>query len=168
MILVWLNDLGMGAGGTAAAADFRQSVAYALGQISGLTAVVGTRIYWADPSQRAIYPNCCLKCTHLESVKNLGGEGGVKTGTVEITIQSNLPAAVSALVAAAKAIYDSLAGFRGYQNGCPWMWCLYDDDESDDSVAPPDGSPNWIYSLTVVYRIRHRVPLPANVTQTNV
>lgn len=155
------------ASGSGLVPDFRQSVVYALNQIAALTAIVGSRIYWSRPSQRAIYPNVCLAISSSDRVKNLSGAGGVCTSTVDITIQSNLPGAEAALTAAAKAIYDVLDGFRGHQNGIAWLSCYYD-DESDDSSDPVDASDRFVHARIVPYRIRYREPLPALVTQTNV
>ena len=158
---------GYGASTPAGPDDFRQSVIYFLNNIAALTAIVGGRIYWADPSERSIYPNVCCKVTKRDYLYNLAGDAGVSTAEVDVVIQSQGLSAESNIVAGSKAIRDNLSGFRGLVNGCPWMWC-YLDDEFDDAMAPPDGSARWIYSLTLTYRIRHRVPAPANVTQTNV
>lgn len=154
-------------GAAPAASTFRESVICALNNITALTAIVGSRIYWGDPSQRAVYPNVCLRLADRARTRNLSGAAGQSTATVEITIQSNAIGGMLQCNAAAQAIYDSLEGFRGYQNSVAWQTC-YLEDEPDETSMPVDGNDRWVYAVTVTLRIKHRVPMPANVTQTNV
>jgi Protein of unknown function (DUF3168) len=141
----------------------REAVAAWLRSQSSVTAIVGNRIYFAQPSQRAAYPCCVIKVPTRKYGHNLGGADGTSVATVAITA---LAIAESQVIALAEAIRNFADGFRGTQSGVGILSCLID-DEADDETAPPDGSDNWIYQVTLEYRVAHRVPAPTSVTQSS-
>ena len=67
----------------------------------------------------------------------------------------------------AEVLRNNMQGFRGLQSGVAILRCFLD-EESDDTSQPIDGSDQWIYQVTLSYVVMHRVPVPTNVTQTNV
>lgn len=142
----------------------REAVAAWLRGLSALTAIVGTRIYKQDPSQLSSYPCVVIEQPSREYGRNLAGADGTSLADVQITA---LALKESQAVAIAEAVRNSWQCFRGTQSGVAILWA-YLDDEADGSTAPPDGSDQWIYQNAVIYRIKHRVPLPTFVTQTNV
>lgn len=150
--------------GAATILDFRQAINAWLRSLSALTAVVSTRIYKQDPSQLALYPCLAVEMPERRYGHNLAGADGTSDATVKFTAYSLYE---SSAVAAIEAIRNSLDGFRGSQSGVAILRCFLDDEE-DATVPPPDGSDQWIYAPSVTYIIRHRVPAPTSVTQTNV
>jgi hypothetical protein len=144
--------------------SLRQAVNAWLRSIPGLTAVVGTRIYKEDPSQMSLYPCLAVELPTRSYGHNLAGADGTSLATLKFTAYSLLE---SSAVAAIEAIRNNADGFRGIQSGVPILRCFLDEEE-DDTVPPPDGSDQWIYSASVTYLIKHRVPTPTSVTQTNV
>ncbi len=112
----------------------------------------------------SLYPCVTVQVTDRAWGRNLAGPDGTSTATVEI---DGLALHESTCIAIAEAIRNNFDGFRGLQSGVPILWQKYQ-NESDDTTEPPDGSDAWIYHVIVKYRIKHRVPLPTSVTQTNV
>jgi hypothetical protein len=142
----------------------REAVNARLRGLSALTAIVGNRIYKQDPSQLSSYPCIAVELPERSYGYNLAGHDGTSLATLKFTAFSSTE---SAAVAAIEVIRNSMQGFRGLQSGVPILWC-YLDGEEDDTVPPPDGSDQWIYEASVTYRVKHRVPTPSSVTQTNV
>jgi len=142
----------------------REAVVAWLNSIASLTALVGTRIYFEDPSQMSQYPCVTVKVTEREWGRNLAGADGTSKAMVEI---SALSLSESSSIAIAEVVRNYFDGFRGNQFTVPILTNYYE-DEDDDTTAPPDGSDNWIYNVILKYRIKHRVPVPTSVTQTNV
>ena len=93
---------------------------------------------------------------------NLAGADGTSVATVEITGMAQTEASA---VAIAEAVRNSCDGFIGTQSGVAIMTCLLQ-DEANAQTPPPDGSDNWIYQITLEYRVKHWVTLPTSVTQT--
>lgn len=141
----------------------REAVAFFLRSLPALAAIVGTRIYYSNPSQLAAYPCVRVKVTHREYTYNLAGFAGASLATVEV---AGLGLYESQSVAIAEVVRNNYQGFRGVQSGVPVLRCLLG-DETDDTTEPPDGSDSWIYEVAIDYEIYHRVPLPTSVTQTN-
>jgi hypothetical protein len=150
--------------GAVAVLTVREAVVAFLAGLPGIQALVGSRVYWADPSQVAAYPCIAVKITKRTYVYNLAGFAGASLCTAEITA---IGGSESACVAICEVVRDSYQGFRGLQSGVAVLRCLLG-DESDDTVEPPDGSDGWIYQVGVDYEIFHRVPMPTAVAQTNV
>jgi hypothetical protein len=144
--------------------SIRQAVAAWLRTLTGLTQLVGTRIYWSDPSQIAKYPCIAVKVNTRDYGYNLSGHDGTSLATVQITA---LALTESSAISVIEIVRNNFQGFRGLQSGVPILWC-YLGDEADGTTEPPDGSDQWIYQAAVEYRIKHRVPMPTSVTQTNV
>ncbi len=164
MIFYYLSNLGMGGGGAAAVLTLREAVRAWLVGLSALSAILGQRVYFAQPSQLSAYPCCVIKVPARSYGHNLGGADGSSRATVEITAMAMTEASC---VAMAESIRNSADGFRGMQSGVAILSFLLD-DEADDTTPPPDGSDQWIYQITLEYKCAHRVPAPTSVTQTNV
>jgi hypothetical protein len=147
-----------------AALTIREAVAAFLRSLSGLTPIVGTRIYKQDPSQQSKYPCLVIEQPTRNYGMNLAGADGTSIATVQITAMSLQE---STAVAAMEVVRNNWQGFRGTQSGVPILWA-YLDDEVDGTTPPPDASDQWIYQVAVTYRIKHRVPMPTSVSQTNV
>ncbi len=150
-------------------ATIREAVILFLNSLVPLTAIVGPRIYWAHPSQKSNYPNVCVGVSERSWGHNLDGADGTSTATFDITVQHQDPggSGESTCVAMAEAIRNYFDGFRGTVLGVPILSIFYM-DEADDQVASIDGSDNWVYQIALAYRVRHRVPAPTSVSQTNV
>jgi hypothetical protein len=142
----------------------REAVGAFLAGLSGLAAIVGTRIYYADPSQMAAYPCVRVKLTNQKDINNLSGFAGASISTIEI---AGLALFESQAVAIGEVVRNNYQGFRGTQSGVAILRCLRG-ETSEDTTEPPDGSDNWIYEVTIPYVICHRVPAPTSVTQTDV
>jgi hypothetical protein len=146
--------------------NFRQAVNAWLRSLTALTAIVGSRIYKQDPSQLSSYPCVVVELPKRRYGHNLDGADGTSVAEVKFTAMSLFE---SDCVNCLEAIRNSLDGYSGYQSGVAIMRCLLDDDsEVDETVPPPDGSDQWIYTASVSYVMAHRVPKPTSVTQTNV
>jgi hypothetical protein len=141
----------------------REAVAAWLRSQSSVASIVGNRIYFGQPSQRASYPCLAFKISSRSYGHNLAGADGTSIATITFIALGN---AQSQTVAVAEAIRNFADGFRGLQNGVAILSCLLD-DESDDEYQPPDGSDVWIYQTSLDYVVKHRVPSPSSVTQTN-
>jgi hypothetical protein len=130
--------------------------------VTDLAHIVGNRIYFAVPSQLSAYPCVVVKVADRGYSHNLAGSDSISSADMQLTA---LALYENQAVAAAEAIRQSFDGFGGTVDGVPMMQTFLI-DESDDQVTPPDGSDNWIYMVTLTYRVRHRVPAPAS-TQAN-
>jgi hypothetical protein len=164
------GGLGAGAGGSAAppvALTLREAVhAWLVGQ-APLAAIVGSRVYFGQPSQLAAYPCLVVLIPTRRYGHNLGGADGTSVATVEI---SGLAAREADCVAMAEAIRDFADGFQGTQSGVPILSCLLDEPAEEDPqpVRSPDGGDSWIYQITLDYRVKHRVPMPTSVAQSRI
>ena len=156
------GDVELESGG-AVALTLREAVAAWLAGLPALTSV-SPRVYFAQPSQVSAYPCTTVQVKARSYGHNLAGADGTSLATVEIT---EMALRESQCVALADAVRNSADGFRGTQSGVAILGCLLD-DEADGQAPPPDGSDQWIYQITLEYRVKHRVPAPTNVTQTNV
>jgi hypothetical protein len=147
----------------------REAIVSFLNSIPALTALVGKRIYFDVPSQMAAKPSVYLQVNNRDWHHNLAGADGTSTAYFEIAMQHSGPNGhgESTCIAMAEAIRNSFDGFRGMVNGVPVL-SIFLSDEEDDISPPPDGSDQWIYRVIHTYRVRHRVPYPTSVTQTNV
>ncbi len=150
-------------------ATIREAIVSFLNSLVPLTAIVGPRIYWAHPSQKSNYPNVCVGVSERSWGHNLDGADGTSTATFDITVQHQDPggSGESTCVAMAEAIRNYFDGFRGTQVSVAIL-SIFLMDEGDDQVASIDGSDNWVYQIALTYRVRHRVPTPTSVSQTNV
>ena len=146
-----------------AASDLREAVIAWLGVLAPLEGLVGNRVYYEEPSQLSSYPCVAVEVTEREFGKNLAGADGSSRALVEIRSLAQLK---SQSVAISKVVYDYFFGFRGVQDGVPVLSNYYE-DEADQVSQPIDGSDMWIYHTVLSYRVKHRVPVPANITQTN-
>jgi hypothetical protein len=164
MFIFILPNLAMGASpvGATAVLTLREAIAAWLRSQATVTAIVGNRIYWAQPSQASSYPCVTVKVTARTYGYNLAGADGTSLATVSITPMGLYE---SQCIALAEAVRNVAQGFRGTQSGVAILTC-YLDDESDDESPPPDGSANWIYQTPIPYKIAHRVPAPTSVTQS--
>jgi hypothetical protein len=129
-----------------------------------LSDYIGGRIYFSNPSQLSLYPCLTVNVRTRGYGYNLDGHDGSSLATVEITA---LALREATAIAIAEVIRNSLQGFRGLQSGVSILRCFLD-DESDDTSQPIDGSDQWVYEVTLSYVMKHRVPYPTNVTQTDV
>lgn len=154
----------MGASPGSGALSLREAVIAWLKSLSTLTSIVGSRVYFSAPSQISSYPCVAVKVSERSWGRNLSGADGTSTATVEI---DGLGLTESSCIAIAEAIRNNFDGFRGTQSGLPILSNYYT-EESDDIFDPVDGSDQHIYSALQKYRVKHRVPLPTSVTQTNV
>jgi hypothetical protein len=141
----------------------REAVITWIKSLPGLVFLV-PRVTPDDPSQTEVYPCVTVQVTAREYGRNLSGADGTSTATVEITALADTEAQA---ISIAEVIRDNFDGFRGNQSGVPIGTCHLD-DESDGSVSSPDGGDLYAYFATLEYRIKHRVSLPASVTQTNI
>jgi hypothetical protein len=135
-------------------------------RVANLSTIV-PQIYWDDASQATTYP--CLLCTvtSRDRTHNLAGASGQSTAEFTMTAMhqgTHAQAICTSIVNQVKASFD---GFNGIQSGILFERTFII-DEADSSVAPPDGSDNWIYVVTVTYEIVHSEPQPTSVTQTDV
>lgn len=146
-----------------AALTLREAVRAWLVSQRSVSALVGTGVYFAVPSQLAAYPCLVISVNGRQYGHNLYGADGTSNALVEITA---FGLRESQCIAIAEAIRDFADGFRGPQSGLSILACFLDDESDPTPTAPPDGSDNWIYQATVDYRIRHRVSAPNLVTQT--
>jgi len=151
-----------GAIGPAAAAAPTLREAFA-GWLAGLPGLADAGVYWEQPSQLSRYPCLVLRVPSRSYGHNLAGSDGTSRATVEVTTLSTRQADC---VAMAEAIRDHQDGFRGPQSGLAILRLLLE-DEADSATAPPDGSDNWIYQMTLEYRCDHRVALPASIAQAD-
>ncbi len=135
-----------------------------LNSITDLTNSVGSRIYYADPSQLSVYPCMVLSIPSREYQHNLAGADGVSIATVHIEAISQFESMSQSCM---EAVRNNLDGFRGTQSGVSIGRCFLD-DEYDGQTPPLAGSNLWIYHLVTEYRVWHRVPLPTNASQTNI
>jgi hypothetical protein len=142
----------------------REAVMAWLNNLGALTALVGPRIYFEDPSQLSTYPCVTVQVGSRSWGRNLAGADGTSTATVEIDAIS---LSESKSIAIAEVIRNNFDGFRGMQSGVAILTNFYE-DESDDTTEPPDASDLWIYHVVETYRVKHRVPFPTSATQTNV
>ncbi len=142
----------------------REAVVAWLNSLTALVALVGTRIYFADPSQLSLYPCVVVQVTNRSYEHNLAGSDGVSLATVHIEAISQFESVSVACVETWRNYFD---GFRGTQSGVPIGRCFLN-DEFDAETPPLAGSDLWIYHVVTEYVIWHRVPLPTNATQTNI
>jgi len=142
----------------------RQAIVARLNSIPAVTALVGTRVYFDDPSQLSVYPCLAVMVDERKYGHNLDGADGSSVASVHIEAISQYE---SVSVAVMEAIRDSFDGFRGVQSGVSIGRCFLD-DEYDATSPPLANSDAWIYHVVVEYRIWHRVNFPTQVTQTNV
>jgi hypothetical protein len=147
---------------TAAALTLREAVAAWVRSQTSVTSIVGSSIYFAQPSQQANYPCLIIKVPTRKYGHNLGGADGTSIATVSLIALAYYE---SQCVAVVEAVRNFADGFRGAQSGVTILSCLLD-DEADDDTAPPDGSDKWIYQVSLDYVVKHRVPAPTSVTQT--
>jgi hypothetical protein len=129
-----------------------------------LASIIGSRIYFSNPSQLSQYPCLTVNVGKREYGYNLAGHDGTSLATIDITAYSLTEASA---IAIAEIIRNNFQGFRGTQSGVAILRCFLD-DESDDTSQPIDGSDQWIYECSLSYVVKHRVPVPTNVTQTDV
>jgi hypothetical protein len=155
----WLVTRGLGSGGYVPPTSLREAIQAWLGTLPGLVPIVGTRIYFAIPSQLSAYPCIVVKVASRSYGHNLAGADATSDATVELTA---LALFESQSVAAAEVIRSNFDAFRGTQSGLPIM-ANFLTDELDDEIPPPDGSDNWICLVTLEYQVRHRVSQPALV-----
>jgi hypothetical protein len=132
--------------------------------VATLGELIGNRIYFSNPSQLSQYPCLTVVVRTRAYGYNLGGHDGSSLATVEITA---LALRESDAIEIAEVIRNNMQGFRGLQTGVAILRCFLD-EESDDTSQPIDGSDQWIYEATLSYVMKHRVPYPTDVTQTNV
>jgi hypothetical protein len=159
------SDVFAGAGiGQGGILTFREAIIARLNSIAALTTLVGTRIYWDDPSQLSVYPCLVVQVANRDYGHNLDGADGVSVATVSIEAISQFE---SISVACIEAVRNSLDGFRGPQSGVGIMSC-YLEDEVDATTPPLAGHKEWIYHVVTEWKIKHRVPAPTAVTQTSV
>ena len=154
---------GFGGYPLAGSLTLREAVRAWLAGQSSITSIAGG-IYFAKPSQVAAYPCLLIRLDDRKYGHNLAGADGTSVATVEVAALGLVESQCIALVEAVRDVAD---GFRGTQSGVPIVSCLLDDESDPLPVPPPDGSDNAIYQATVNYRIKHRVPAPTGVTQTN-
>lgn len=158
---------GFGGVGGSAPLTLREAVRAWLVSQASVTSLVGSNVYFGVPSQLAAYPCLVILVPTRSYGHNLAGADGTSVATVEIT---GLGLRESQCVAMAEAIRNFADGFQGVQSGVPIMSCLLDDPAEADPVPvpPPDGSDQFIYQITLDYRVKHRVAKPTSVTQTPV
>ncbi len=162
MWLYWLSNLRMGGGGTLTL-TLREAVVAWLNGLTALVTLVGTRIYFADPSQLSLYPCIVVQVTERSYGHNLDGADGVSIASVHIEAISQFE---SVSIACVETWRNYLDGFRGVQSGVDIGRCLLD-DEFDAQTPPLAGSDMWIYHATTEYGIWHRVP-PPSAPQSNI
>ena len=164
-----ITFLGFGTGSSKVSVTIREAIVSFLNNISPLTNIVGSRIYWNVPSQKSNYPTISVQVPDRTWGHNLDGADGTSTATFEITFQHSNPGGhgESTVVAMAEAARNKLDGFRGLMAGVSVL-SIFLQEEEDEYTNPPDGSDNWIYRIVHTYRVRHRVPAPTSVTQKNV
>jgi len=150
-------------GAQAIVLTIREAVVAWLRSFTPLTALIGPRIYFENPSELSVYPCVVVKVDNRTYGHNLAGADGHSVANFTIEAISQFE---SMSVACARAIRSGMDGFRGLQSGVAILTCLLQ-DESDASTPPLAGSNQWIYHVATEYRIKHRVPFPT-VTQTNV
>ncbi len=143
---------------------FREAMVAWLNSIAALTALVGSRIYYADPSQLSQYPCLVISIVNRDYFHNLAGADGVSLATVHLEAISQFESESQACM---EAVRNNLDGFRGVQSGVPIGRCFLD-DEFDAQTPPLAGSNLWIYHYATEYKVWHRVPTPTSVTQTNI
>jgi|SRR6516225_13322 hypothetical protein len=145
-------------------ATVREAIVFWLNGIASLTSIIGSRIYWERPSQLSFYPCLMIESSGRTYGHNLSGADGVGAMTFKFT---GLAITEAVAVSIIEALRNNMDGFRGMQNGVAVLVAFLD-EENDDTSQPIDGSDRWIYEVSAEYSVRHRVPLPTNVTQTNV
>ncbi len=151
--LIWWKGTGSGSPSKPVIGELRESVVGFLNSMTLLTALVGNRIYFEDPSQLALYPCVVVQVTKRTYGHNLAGPDGTSLATVQITTISG---SESSGIAIAEVVRNNMDGFRGFQSPVPILRCLYS-DEADTAIPPPTGSDQWIYQVALEYEIAHRV-----------
>ncbi len=135
--------------------ELRQAVVAWLRTLGDLSAIIGTRIYFDQPSQLSSYPCVVVEVTKRSYGHNHSGPDGTSQATVQITSLASLRGEAQA-VAASEVVRNNADGFRGLQSGVAILRCFLG-DEADGATPPPDGSDQWIYQVALEYEIAHRV-----------
>ncbi len=142
----------------------REAVIARLNALTPLTAIVGPRIYWEDASEIAVYPCVICAVTSRDWGHHLPGADGTSLATFTLDALARDEATSKAI---ADIIRQSFDGFCGFQSGIYFLRTFIV-DENDSAFQPADGSDKWTFQVSTTYEIKHRVPFPTTVTQTDV
>lgn len=162
MIWVYLSNLGMG-GGSSAALTFRETLAAKLAGIPELGTIVGTAIFPGQLPQSwdlgADGPAVTFAIPSYPRGNALASADGTATARVQIDAWGY---SLSDVDAAILAIWNDLDGPPNNpwaSGGVKIMSCSHS-DEHDQHEAPQAGSDQWIYHIVSEYSIRHWTGIP--------
>ncbi len=141
------------------ATSFRKAVRARLLADSDLVELIGSRVYFGQPSQRAVYPAVAVSISSRSYGHTLDGPDGTSVADVEITAYAEEEADAEEI---GDLIFAAIDGSTGVTwSGIPIDYCLNQGDGDEDSDPIWAGDDRWIYQLRSTYSIGHRVPIPS-------
>lgn len=128
---------------------------YLLGQ-SGITDVVGQRVYALAAPGSAAKPHIIFGQTRKESDHVMGGAAGVAHPVFRFDCVAT---SVATVLTVAEALRQELHGFSGSM-GAMKVWSVELDDEADQAIRHPEGSDTYIYIRSVSYMLEITETVP--------